>query len=81
MTELDALDAAIETAAMLDTKKIKKLRRSLGLTQQEAADGAQIKSRQRWNEIESGTNTNVTLETLGRIAKALKCKPIDLIKN
>lgn len=65
---------------MLDTKKIEARRQTLGLSQEEAASRAGLATRQQWHAIESGRNTNVTMETLGRIAQALECDPRDLIR-
>jgi transcriptional regulator with XRE-family HTH domain len=65
---------------MLDTAKVKALREKAGLTMQAAADAAGFKSRQHWNIIESGKGKNITLETLGQIAKALGVKAKDLLK-
>ena len=65
---------------MLDTAKIRKLREAAGLSQGDAAKKAGLSSRQRWFHIEGGINTNVTLETLGQIAKALGVKAKDLLK-
>ena len=55
----------------LDVEKIRAMREKLGLSQQEAAERAGIGSRQHWNKIESGTNTNIKIDTLEAIAKAL----------
>ena len=65
---------------MLDTKKIEARRRALGLSQEKAASRAGLKSKQQWNAIESGRKPNVTMETLDKIAEALKCDPRDLVK-
>ena len=64
---------------MLDVEKMKALRTKLGLTQTDAAVAAGFKSKQAWWNIESGTQINVTLDTLNSIAKVLKCKPRDLL--
>lgn len=64
---------------MLDIEKIKSRRERVKLSQSQAAEAAGI-SRQRWNDIESGRKTNIELETLDAIAKALECKPKDLLK-
>jgi transcriptional regulator with XRE-family HTH domain len=65
---------------MLDIAKIRKLREAAGLSQEEAAKKAGLSSRQRWYHIEGGVNTNITLETLGQIAKALGVKAKDLLR-
>jgi hypothetical protein len=36
--------------------------------------------RQYWYMLESGRRQNVTLETVARMATALKCKPKDILK-
>jgi transcriptional regulator with XRE-family HTH domain len=64
----------------VDFDRIKELREKLKLSQQEAADLAGINSRQRWNDIESGRNPNMRVDTLEAIAKALGVKPADLLK-
>jgi transcriptional regulator with XRE-family HTH domain len=65
----------------LDTKKIRQLRNALDLTMEQAAEAAGFTSgRQYWYQLESGRQTDVPISTLGRIAKALKCKPEDLLK-
>ena len=55
----------------LDTDKMEKLRKSLGLSMEDAAQAAGLMSRQRWFAIVSGVNTNITLDTLNAIAHAL----------
>jgi len=64
----------------LDTDKIRALREKLGITQDEAARRAGLGTRQAWNNIEAGRKTNVTLDTLERIAAALGVKSKDLLK-
>lgn len=70
---------ALLSPLMLDVPKMKKLRAKLGLTQAQAASAAGFGSKQAWNNIESGRQTNVTLQTLEAVAKVLKCKPRDLL--
>ncbi|MGE5610000.1 MAG: helix-turn-helix transcriptional regulator [Bacillota bacterium] len=65
---------------MLDTEKMRQLREKLGLTQEDAAKRAGLDTRQAWNNIESGRQTNVTIEKLERIAAALDVKAKDLLK-
>jgi transcriptional regulator with XRE-family HTH domain len=64
----------------LDHAKIKALREKAELTQEEAARRAGLKTRQHWNHIESGRRSNITLDTLEAIAKALGVKAKDLLK-
>lgn len=64
----------------LDTDKIKRLREAAGLTQEEAAKRAGLRSRQHWYKIETDDGANVTLETLEKVARALKTKAKELIK-
>ena len=66
---------------MLDTQKMEDRRKLLGLSQEEAATRAGLATRQAWNNIASGRKSNVTLETLKKIAGALECDPRDLIKR
>lgn len=65
---------------MLDVDKIRRLREQAGLTLEQAAQKAGLRTRQRWHNIESGANTNIELDTLARIAKALGVKDKDLLK-
>jgi transcriptional regulator with XRE-family HTH domain len=65
---------------MLNIEKMKSLREKKGLSQQEAAELAGLKDRQRWNDIESGRKSTITLATLDKIAAALGCKAVELIK-
>jgi len=65
---------------MLHTEKLKQLRERAGLSQEDAAVRAGLKSKQAWWNIESGQQSNITLETLDKIAGALKCKAKDLLK-
>lgn len=57
-------------------KRIKEIREAKGLSQEKAAEKANI-SRNRWQEIEYGCK-NITIETLRRIAAALGVSPITL---
>ena len=66
---------------MLDLVKIKARRMELGLSQAEAAKRAGLGgSRQHWSNIETGAKADVTMTTLGKLAKALRCRPADLLK-
>jgi transcriptional regulator with XRE-family HTH domain len=65
---------------MLDTDKISRLRARLKLTQADAAKAAGFQTGQAWSEIERGKQPNIGLETLEKIAKALKVKPKELLK-
>lgn len=73
--------ALLYTQNMLDVAKIKAKREALGLSQAQAAEKAGFGGgRQQWSNIETGTKADVTMTTLGKIAKALKCKPAELLK-
>lgn len=64
----------------LDREKMRARRKDLGLNQTEAAELAQMTGGvTQWSAIERGDKTNVTLETLARIAAALECDARDLI--
>jgi transcriptional regulator with XRE-family HTH domain len=65
---------------MLDTRKLRQLRGRLGITQEQAAKKAGLRSRQHWNKIEAGRAGSITLDTLGRVAKALGVKATDLLR-
>jgi transcriptional regulator with XRE-family HTH domain len=71
---------ADEKCIELDLKKLRELRLQRGLSMEQAAKLAGLPSRQRWYAIESGRRANVTIQTLGGICRALKCKPQDLLK-
>ncbi len=64
----------------VDASKIKAIREKLGMTQQEAAQKAGLKNRQYWNNVERGERSNLTIETLEKIAAALGVKAKDLLK-
>jgi antitoxin component of MazEF toxin-antitoxin module/DNA-binding Xre family transcriptional regulator len=65
--------------SILDRDEMKRRRMALDLTQERAAELADFTTRQQWYEIEAGRQTNITLETLSRIAAALTCEPSDLL--
>ena len=65
---------------ILNFEKIKALRERRGLSQEEAARLAGFSGRQRWNDIENGYRTNVELDTLERIARALNVGAAELLK-
>ena len=65
----------------LDTNKLERLRKQLGLTQAEAARRAKLSGRAYWNDIASGRRANVTLAVLDRLAAALQCSPRGLIRR
>ena len=87
MISLTEIGGVIMLAAMptitlppvVDTAKIKRLRESAGMTQEDAAAKAGFKSRQAWNNIESGRQMP-RIPTLTGIAKALGVKASDLLK-
>lgn len=54
----------------LDVEKIRDLRKKLKLTQSEAAAKAGM-SVSRWNDIEAGGRSNITIDTLSVIAGVL----------
>jgi len=63
----------------LDHEKLKALREQLGLTQEAIAERAGFKSRQAWNNLESGRQSGITLHTLDKIATALGVDARDLL--
>ena len=65
----------------LDTKRIEARRRELGLSQEEAARRAGFGGRAYWNDIVHGRKSNVTLQVLEDIARALDCDARDLIQS
>jgi transcriptional regulator with XRE-family HTH domain len=66
--------------SMLDIQKMEARRKALGLSQEAAATLAGMSGKQAWNIIATGRRTNVTLDTLNKIAVALACDPRVLIK-
>lgn len=65
----------------IDLKKIKERREQLELSQAGAAEAAGFGGgRQQWSNIETGAKADVTISTLDKMAKALKCKAKDLLK-
>ncbi|HEY8665969.1 MAG TPA: helix-turn-helix transcriptional regulator [Tepidisphaeraceae bacterium] len=64
----------------LDIARIKALRIKLGLSQDEAARRSGVSGRQEWNKIEGGHRSNITLDTLERIAHALGVPAKELLK-
>jgi transcriptional regulator with XRE-family HTH domain len=66
--------------SIIDVEKIRKLRKGRKLSQTEAATLAGLSGVARWSEIESGRMTNITMDTLAKMAKALGVKAKDLLK-
>jgi transcriptional regulator with XRE-family HTH domain len=65
---------------VLDVAKVRQLRLERGLTMDAAAKAAGFSTRQNWYMIESGrSGTDVSVSTLGRLARALDCSPDDLL--
>ena len=58
--------------------RIREYRLKRGLTQQELADMANTRQA-TISDLETGETQRVELDLLDRIAKALRCKPKDLI--
>lgn len=63
----------------VDFVKIKTLRESRGLSQEEAATLAGLSGKQAWNAIERGRKPGISVDTLEKIAKALRCSPAELL--
>jgi transcriptional regulator with XRE-family HTH domain len=63
-----------------DSQAMRRLREAKGVNQTVAAKAARMNA-SRWNDIECGGRTNITIETLGKIAAALGCEPSDLIAS
>lgn len=64
----------------LDAKRLRELRIVAGITQAEAAERAGLTGKQVWSDLEKGRRSNITLETLDRIAAALGVRAKDLLK-
>ncbi len=67
----------------VDAVKIKSKRKQLRLTLAEAAikAGWGKGGLTRWHDIEAGRRTNLTMNTIDAIAKALGCVTTELIKS
>lgn len=65
----------------LDIEKMKNLREAHSLSQEQAARRAGWTTKQAWQRVENGTHTNVSIETLERIAAALEVAPDDLLSS
>jgi transcriptional regulator with XRE-family HTH domain len=60
-------------------ENVKALREELGLTQAEAAAKMKI-SQSSYAQVESG-RCSPTIEMIARVAKALKCDPLELLSQ
>jgi len=58
---------------------IKARRKRMGLTLAQAAERAGMSNAIQWHKVESGTISDPKASTLLRIAKALRCNPIELL--
>ncbi len=66
----------------LDRAKMRALRKALKLSQTAAAEAAGFTGgASQWSDIENGRRGNVTMDTLARIAAALRCDARDLITD
>lgn len=63
----------------LDAAKIKARRERLKLTQEQAAERAGM-PRPHWSRIESGSRDDPNLSTAERVAKALKCPLVRILR-
>lgn len=68
----------LQAMSPIDAEKVRALREKRGLTQQQLADAADI-WRPRIAELETGKPVSITVETLERIARALKVSPASLL--
>ena len=65
---------------MLNSSALRLWRKKRKLSQAEAARRAGMASAQKWSDFECGQRVNPTADTIQRMAKALECKPGDLLK-
>lgn len=73
--------AVLEFAPMtlrLNGHKMRELRTAMNLTQVEASGRAEMPVG-RWNDLDTGRRTDLTVETLGNIAGALACESAALL--
>jgi len=64
----------------LDVNIMEARRKELGLTQMEAAKKANLPGKSYWSDIVSGRRSNVTVDVLDNIARALSLSPKELVK-
>lgn len=64
---------------MVNSRKVKQLRLGSGMTQNELAKVSDV-SIQTISYIENGHQFRPSMSTLGKLAKALKVKPAELLK-
>jgi transcriptional regulator with XRE-family HTH domain len=65
---------------VLDFEKVRRLRIRRKLSMSQAAAAAGLRGRQRWYQIESGKQANLTIDTLNKVAAALGVRGKDLLK-
>jgi DNA-binding Xre family transcriptional regulator len=65
---------------ILDVEKVEAKRAKLGLSMDDAAKRCGYAGRQGWYNLLHRNDEGITLGTLEKIAKALECKPRDLLK-
>jgi transcriptional regulator with XRE-family HTH domain len=65
---------------VLNNQRIKTLRKKKGLTMEQAARAAGLKTRQAWARIEAGGQPNLGIQLLARVAGVLGVKAKDLLK-
>lgn len=75
-----SLNPANIPAMPLDLNKMEALRKERGFTQEQAARKAKLSGKSYWADIVSGRKSNITIEVLDNIAKALGVSPKELIK-
>jgi transcriptional regulator with XRE-family HTH domain len=71
----------ISSAAMLNRKEVKRLRKALGLSFRRAAVKAGWTHAEgaRWQRLENGTPADPSLSTVEAVARALDCTVNDLL--
>jgi transcriptional regulator with XRE-family HTH domain len=65
----------------LNREFMRRRRKRLRLTQAQAAHLAGLANAQKWSNYENGQITDPQISTLEGIARALKCKPADLLTS
>ena len=64
----------------IDPEKVKKRRRELGMSQEQAAKRAGMRQEQ-WSHYETGTTLNPRMQTLYALLFTLKCNITDLLPD
>jgi transcriptional regulator with XRE-family HTH domain len=65
---------------IVNAGEIRRRRKKLGMTQQQAAKAAGWKSAVQWTDIERSKRPNPSIKTVAAVARALGCKVDQIIR-